>query len=148
MPMPRDARSKQKENRHNMKNIIKTLFLAAGISLAATNLAAAQQVLKDVFKNDFLIGAALNPSHFCETNARETALVKQQFNAITPENALKWESVHPMPGHYDFMLADRYVAFGEKNGMFIVGIRWYGISRRRTGFSRTTRESPSPAKYY
>jgi endo-1,4-beta-xylanase len=103
-----------------MKNIIKTLTLAAGISLAATNLGA-QPALKDVFKNDFIIGAALNPSHFCETNAREAALVKQHFNAITSENALKWESVHPAPGRYDFTLADRYVAFGEKNGMFIVG---------------------------
>jgi len=103
-----------------MKNIIKILSLAAGISLAAANLGA-QPALKDVFKNDFLIGAALNPSHFCETNAREAALVQQQFNAITPENALKWESVHPAPGRYNFRLADRYVAFGEKNGMFIVG---------------------------
>lgn len=121
MLMPRaDARSAQKENCHNMKNIIKTLSLPVGLFLVATNLYA-QPALKDVFKNDFLIGAALNPSHFCESDAREAALVKQQFNAITSENALKWESVHPQPGHYDFTLADRYVAFGEKNGMFIVG---------------------------
>ena len=47
--------------------------------------------------------------------------MKQQFNSITPENVLKWEAVHPRPGVYDFALPDRYVAFGERNGMFIVG---------------------------
>jgi endo-1,4-beta-xylanase len=34
---------------------------------------------------------------------------------------LKWESVHPTPGKYDFSLADRYVAFGVENKMFIIG---------------------------
>ena len=29
--------------------------------------------------------------------------------------------VHPLPGHYDFTLADRYVNFGLKNHMFIIG---------------------------
>jgi endo-1,4-beta-xylanase len=47
--------------------------------------------------------------------------VKTQFNSISPENELKWERIHPQPGHYSFELADRYVEFGEKNHMFIVG---------------------------
>jgi endo-1,4-beta-xylanase len=34
---------------------------------------------------------------------------------------LKWEVVHPQPGTYDFALSDKYVEFGEKNHMFIVG---------------------------
>src|ERR1039458_6673540 len=33
----------------------------------------------------------------------------------------KWESIHPKPDQYDFSAADRYVEFGKKNGMFIVG---------------------------
>jgi len=77
--------------------------------------------LKDAFHGDFLIGAALNPRQFNEENAGEAALVKAQFDSISPENVLKWASVHPQPGKYNFELADRYVAFGEKNHMFIVG---------------------------
>lgn len=90
-----------------------------GLALAATG--GAQTTLKDAFKNDFLIGAALSASQFCESNVVETAIVKTQFNSISPENVLKWEKIHPLPGQYDFTLADRYVAFGVTNKMFIVG---------------------------
>jgi hypothetical protein len=34
---------------------------------------------------------------------------------------LKWQSLHPALGRYDFDGADRYVAFGQKHGMFVVG---------------------------
>lgn len=78
--------------------------------------------LKDTFKDSFLVGAALNPAQFSEEDARSATLVKAQFNAITPENVLKWEKrVHPQPDSYSFELPDRYVSFGEKNHMFIVG---------------------------
>jgi endo-1,4-beta-xylanase len=82
-----------------------------------------EPALKDVFKKDFLIGAALNPGQFsapADGNC-EVALIKKQFNTISPENVLKWESVHPWPGHYNFGPADRYVEFGVKNRMFIIG---------------------------
>ena len=87
------------------------------ILLAATM----QPSLKDAFKDYFLIGAALDPGVFTESNARDAALVKEQFNSITPENVLKWESVHPAPDRYSFDLPDKYVAFGEKTHMFVVG---------------------------
>jgi endo-1,4-beta-xylanase len=77
--------------------------------------------LKEVFKNDFLIGAALNRRQFLEEDAGSVSIIKQQFNSITPENQLKWEYVHPRSDTYDFSGSDRYVAFGEKYQMFIVG---------------------------
>jgi endo-1,4-beta-xylanase len=77
--------------------------------------------LKDTFKDSFLVGAALNPAQFTEEDARGATLVKAQFDAITPENVLKWERVHPQTDSYSFELPDRYVSFGEKNHMFIVG---------------------------
>ena len=77
--------------------------------------------LKDAFKDAFLIGAALNEAQFSEQDTRGVAIVKAQFNSITPENVLKWESVHPRPDKCDFAAPDRYVEFGEKNHMFIVG---------------------------
>ena len=87
--------------------------------------ASAQTYLKDAFKNCFRIGAALNPGHFTGTDAVESALVKQHFNSITPENHMKWQLIHPRPepglAGYSFENADKYVAFGEKNGMFIIG---------------------------
>src|SRR5208283_5007001 len=92
------------------------------ILLTISSTASAQtHSLKDTFKDSFLTGAALNPAQFTEQDARGAALIKAQFNTITPENVLKWEQVHPQPGSYSFELPDRYVAFGEKNHMFIVG---------------------------
>lgn len=90
-------------------------------SLAGVPTAAKQPTLKEAFKGAFLTGAALNPAVFTEQDARDAALVKAQFSTITPENVLKWERVHPQPETYSFDLPDSYVAFGEKNHMFIVG---------------------------
>ena len=92
------------------------------ILLTVGSTASAQTAsLKDTFKDLFLVGAALNPAQFTEKDARGSALVKTQFNSITPENVLKWERVHPEPDSYSFDLPDRYVSFGENNHMFIVG---------------------------
>ena len=100
--------------------IFKIKLLAASWLLWVTVLPA-QTALKDAFQNDFLIGVAVNQSQFFETDKSEAALVKTHFNSISPENDLKWERIHPEPGRFDFSGADRYVAFGESNKMFIIG---------------------------
>ena len=88
--------------------------------------------LKEVFRASFMMGAALNAEQFFERDARGAALVKAQFNTVTPENVLKWERVHPRPGVYDFVAPDRYVEFGEANGMFVVGhtLVWHNQTPR------------------
>jgi len=102
-----------------MKIFIKSTLVIAGFLLAT--ILRAEPVLKDVFKKDFLVGAALNPSQFCESNIAEVEIVKSQFSSISPENVLKWERIHPLPDQYDFSLADKYVDFGLRNHMFILG---------------------------
>jgi endo-1,4-beta-xylanase len=94
----------------------------AAAALAALSLCAqAQTTLKDAYKNIFYIGSAVSQAQFNEQDARGNPIIAAQFNTISPENVLKWESVHPRPDGYNFAQADRYVAFGEKNRMFIVG---------------------------
>lgn len=90
------------------------------------------RALKEVFKNDFKIGAALNPRHFSEQDILGTEIVKTHFNTITPENVLKWSLVHPEPGKYDFVASDRFVGFGQRHGMFIVGhtLVWHNQTPR------------------
>jgi endo-1,4-beta-xylanase len=80
-----------------------------------------QYSLKDVFKNDFRVGTALSGTQLFSKEVNDLSVVPSQFNAITPEHFLKWSYVHPEPDKYNFEAADRYVAFGEKNKMFIVG---------------------------
>jgi endo-1,4-beta-xylanase len=77
--------------------------------------------LKEVFRNDFRLGAALSLGQISGHEPDALALVEQHCNTITPENILKWEEVHPELGRYNFEPADRYVAFGEQHGMHVVG---------------------------
>jgi len=77
--------------------------------------------LKDAFKNDFLIGAAISADQILGREPKATALVERHCGSITPENVLKWEEVHPEPDRYDFEVPDRYVAYGEQHGMYIIG---------------------------
>src|SRR5689334_3257283 len=105
--------------------------LLCGLSICFP-VATQQRVLKDVFKNDFMIGAALNRRQIFEEDTRGAEIVKTQFNSITPENVLKWALVHPVPGRYDFAAPDRFVEFGEKHGMFVVGhtLVWHNQTPR------------------
>lgn len=105
--------------RHTRRILVLVLFSATASAVGPP--VSAQSSLKDAFKKYFLIGAALNRAQFTEEDARGAAIVQTHFNTITSENVLKWESVHPEAGRYDFSSADRYVEFGTKNGMFIVG---------------------------
>lgn len=89
------------------------------ISFAAN--IVAQPVLKNVFSSHFLVGAALNEAQFSEKDKMGAELTKKHFNTITPENVMKWEAIHPEPEKYNFEPADRFVEFGLKNNMFIVG---------------------------
>jgi endo-1,4-beta-xylanase len=98
--------------------ILPAAVFLAGCATAGTE---AQPTLKGAFKHDFLIGAALNENQFTGADAVGGKIISEQFNSITPENVLKWESVHPQPDKYNFEPGDAYVAFGEKHGMFIIG---------------------------
>ncbi len=82
---------------------------------------ANKSALKDVFKDDFYVGVALNQDQISGNEANAMALVEKHFNSITPENILKWEAVHPKLNQYNFGPVDQFVAFGEKHKMFIIG---------------------------
>ena len=99
------------------------LFYLCFFLLAISSMSFAQNKLnlKDAFKNDFLIGAAINDAQINGKDSVGIEILKTQFNSISPENALKWSSVQPKPDTYNFNLADKYVEFGEKNNMFIIG---------------------------
>jgi endo-1,4-beta-xylanase len=98
-----------------------TQFIATTLVSGVLAGASAQPALKDVFKDKFLIGAALNESQSNEQNAPQVALIQRQFNTVTPENVMKWERIHPEADRFNFAPADRYVEFGQKHKMFIVG---------------------------
>lgn len=77
--------------------------------------------LKSNFKNNFFIGAAINENIILEEDSLSENILKNEFNTISPENSLKWMFLQPKPNTFYFDIADKYVAFGEKNNMHIVG---------------------------
>jgi len=87
--------------------------------------------LKDAFKNDFLIGTALNAPQIEEKDSQANALIIRQFNAITPENIMKAEVIHPEWNRYDFTLADKIV--DPFPGWFFAGSLGSGQHRRFAG---------------
>src|ERR1035441_5333613 len=94
------------------------LVLSTAIAQGQT---APTPTLKDAYKGLFHIGAALNTAQFEDRDPIADPVIESQFDTISPENDLKWQLIHPTLDHYNFDPADRYVAFGEKHKMFIVG---------------------------
>lgn len=89
--------------------------------MVAVSQAPSPATLKDTFHGAFVVGAAMNADQITGKDASGDAIITQQFNSISPENVMKWEVIHPRPDAYDFTLADKYVEFGLRNHMFIVG---------------------------
>lgn len=77
--------------------------------------------LKETFQKEFKIGAALNAEQIEEKEPNAAILVPQQFNAITPENIMKCEIIHPEWDKYNFNLADKMAEYGKKNNIPVYG---------------------------
>jgi len=79
------------------------------------------RVLKDVYKDAFLMGVAVSPAITSGGDKESQDIVIKHFNSITAENVMKAALINPQPNVYNWGPADDYVAFGEKNKMFIIG---------------------------
>ncbi|WP_347020583.1 endo-1,4-beta-xylanase [Bacteroides ovatus] len=77
--------------------------------------------LKSFLGDCFLIGTALNTAQIIGRDTTALRIVRTHFNSVVAENCMKCEVIHPEENHYDFTLADRFVEFGEKNGMAVIG---------------------------
>ena len=77
--------------------------------------------LKKYYSPFFNIGAAINEDIILGLDNDSKFIVETQFNSITPENSLKWMFIQPAPNSFNFKAADKYVNFGIKNNMHIVG---------------------------
>ena len=106
-----------------MKKIVTGISLGVISAIFSLSHAVAQQklTLKQAFKNDFLIGAALNATQIEGKDIAAAALIPLEFSAITPENIMKSEIIHPQWDTYHFDLADKIVEYGQKNNIKVNG---------------------------
>jgi len=113
-----------------MKTQTKLVMAAALAGLMSSAFAGA--TLKDAYKSAFVVGAAINASHFTGRNVQGDAIIESQFSTISPDNDLKWERIHPAPAGYNFERADQYVAFGEAHHLYTVGhvLLWHAQTPR------------------
>jgi len=80
-----------------------------------------EPALKDAFEPFFYIGTALSADQILGIDSLSVDVVKRHFNSITAENIMKSEVIQPVEGQFDFTLADKFMEFGEKHNMYIVG---------------------------
>jgi len=85
--------------------------------------------LKDYYEKYFPIGVAVGPNNL---KTDEAALILQQFNSLTPENAMKMGPIHPEENRYYWKDADSIVAFAQQHGLKVRGhnLCWHNQTPR------------------
>ncbi len=106
-----------------MKKISK-FFLTAALLVGSAAPTWAQG-LKDVYKDYFLIGVAVNQRNV--SNAEQQTLIKREFSSMTAENDMKPEPTEPKEGQYNWEGADRIANFARQNGIKLRGhcLMWH-----------------------
>lgn len=106
------------------------LISLTAIILSACTYQKKNAGLKDAYAGSFLIGTALNDKQILGRDSISIPIVLEHFNSIVAENCMKSEVIQPQQGKFDFEQADRFVEFGLKNKMFIVGhcLVWHSQS--------------------
>ena len=111
-----------------------------GMMLIAMGTTAMAQGLKDVYKDYFLIGVAVNQRNV--TNAEQAALIKKEFSSMTAENDMKPEPTEPQEGQFNWENADRIANFARQNGIKLRGhcLMWHSQIGRWMTAEGTTKE--------
>jgi GH35 family endo-1,4-beta-xylanase len=94
--------------------------------------AAPATSLARLYKDDFLIGVAIDFHGIAPLTPQELSIIKSQFNVITPENSMKPQSVHPEEDRWTWEAADRLVDFCQANDIQVIGhtLAWHGQTGR------------------
>ncbi len=76
--------------------------------------AEAPESLKEAYGKNFDVGVAMPSAKLSEA---ERNLLATHFTAITPENAMKADTIHPKDGKYVFQEADALVDLARQNNL-------------------------------
>ncbi|GAA3734454.1 endo-1,4-beta-xylanase [Salinactinospora qingdaonensis] len=118
MARNRDHRAKPAGTRRWLSALIATATGAATLMIPST--AHADPLADHASSQGFEIGAALAVDHL-NNDSQFANLAATEFNASTAENTMKWESVQPSQGNFDWSGADQYIDFARNNGHAIRG---------------------------
>ncbi|SCL51034.1 endo-1,4-beta-xylanase [Micromonospora peucetia] len=88
--------------------------------VAASGQAPAAPTLRNLMPANVRIGAAVDGRLYA-ADARYRDTLTSDFNAVTPENALKWPILQPEPGRYDWTASDELIELARANGQAVYG---------------------------
>jgi len=104
-----------------LRRFVFFLFVGFQFTASAAGARAETPSLKDAYKDDFLIGTALDFRTPEEFNDKELGIIKSQFNVITPENSMKPGEIHPTEDRWNWETPDRLVEFCQDNHITVMG---------------------------
>jgi endo-1,4-beta-xylanase len=107
--------------RQFIRNSAAAYAAIAALKSSAISRAAEESGLKDAFKGDFYIGTAVSRRNMEESRPEYLALLSREFNAMTMENNMKWGEIHPDEDTWNWAIPDKFVDFGVKNNMYMLG---------------------------
>ncbi len=105
------------------KTITMKRILIGLAALTASGLSAQKSdgTLKKAFQDKFYIGTAMSLPQIDGTDKKAVAIIRNQFSSVVAENCMKSMFLQPQEGKFFFDDADKFVDFGLKNNMFIIG---------------------------
>ena len=96
------------------------LAAVTALVVAASGTAQAASTLKDAAAaSGRYFGAAVDPAHFGESDYSST--LSGQFSAVTPENQMKWDTVEPSQGQFNFGPGDQVVSYAQQHDQIVRG---------------------------
>ena len=104
-----------------MRKTVTGAMLMLLLQTACSSSNPAPATMKDHFKDDFLIGAAVPVRHVNGLDPKADSVVSLHFNSIVAENCMKSEKIHPHEHVYNWDDADTFMKYGEDRGMSIIG---------------------------
>tara|TARA_B100001094_G_C18132483_1_gene773089 strand:- start:577 stop:1677 length:1101 start_codon:yes stop_codon:yes gene_type:complete len=102
---------------------MKNFFIITAVVVASLLYFPDYESLKEKFDDKFLIGATINQEDYqiVDSDVKAIEIVKKDFNAVTPENCMKWMHIHPEFDEFTFSNADKIVDFAKENNMYLLG---------------------------
>ncbi|MFI0818192.1 endo-1,4-beta-xylanase [Streptomyces sp. NPDC021098] len=94
--------------------------LAFGLAVPVQEAHAANPTLREVAnRTGRFVGTAVSDGRLGDGTYANIA--KSEFSSVTAENAMKWGSVEPNRGQFNWAAADRLVSFAQGNGQKVYG---------------------------
>ncbi len=110
------------KRKHSFAAILSAIGMAAlAVACSSGNTAAPESTdtLRGASQGHFQIGVAL-PTRALN-NKEASAIAAKHFNRVVAENEMKWDTIEPQEGKFNFAPGDQLVAFAQKNGMAVHG---------------------------